>query len=97
MADGDDHVLALDQVLVVHVGAAVGDFGAARRAELVAHHVEFVLDDLLDARAGRQNVEIILDLLADRVQLIGDLVAAERGQPRRRSSRMARACSSERL
>ena len=57
MADGDDHVLALDQVFVVHVGAAVGKLGAARRAELVAHGGKLVLDDLLDARARRQDVE----------------------------------------
>jgi len=48
---GDDHVLALDEVLVLHVGAALDDLGAPRRAELVAHPGELVLDDGLDARA----------------------------------------------
>ena len=80
MAHRHDHVLALDQVLVFHVRAAVGELGAAWRAELVAHGGEFVLDDLLDARARRQDVEVVLDLVADRVQLVGDFVAAERGQ-----------------
>jgi hypothetical protein len=46
MGDGDDHVLAGDQVLVVHVGPPVGDLGAARRGELVPDlGTELVLDD----------------------------------------------------
>ena len=80
MRDGDDHVLALDQVLVVHVRPALGELGAARRAELVAQQDQFVLDDLLDPRARAENVEIVGDLDADLVQLVGDLVAAERRQ-----------------
>ena len=34
----------------------------------------------LDAHARRQDVEIVADLLADLVELVGDLVATERGQ-----------------
>ncbi len=45
MADGDDHILAGDQVLVVHFGAAETDFGAARRGELVTHGDHLIFHD----------------------------------------------------
>ena len=80
MGDGDDHVLALDEVLVLHVGAGVRNLGATRRAELVAHGSQFVLDDLLDARAGRKNIKEIGYFRADLVQFVGDLVTPQRGQ-----------------
>src|SRR5690606_15612481 len=82
MCDGDDHVLALDEVLIVHIGAAVDDLAAARRAKLVAYRRQFVLDDLLDARARRQDVEIIRYLGADLVQFVGNLIPAERSKAR---------------
>ena len=81
MADGDDHVLALDQVLVLEVGPALDDLGLARRRELVADRLQLVLDDRLDARARGQDVEVVADLRGELLQLLGDLVAAERGQP----------------
>ena len=81
MRDGDDHVLALDQVLVLDLAFLVDDDGAARRGELVLHGLELVLDDGLDARARAQDVEIVGDLVGELVELGLDLVAAERGQP----------------
>ena len=57
MADGDDHVLALDQVLVLEVEPALDDLGPARRRELVADRRQLVLDDRLDARPRGQDVE----------------------------------------
>ena len=80
MRDGDDHVLARDEVLVLHVRAALGDLGAARRAELFLDRRQLVLDDLQHAGTGAEDVEIVADLLADLVQLVADLVAAERRQ-----------------
>ena len=80
MGHGDDHVLAGDEILIVHVRATLDDQGAARRAEFVAHGGQFGLDDVLDAQARRQNVEVIGDLGADLVQFLVDFVAAERRQ-----------------
>ena len=79
--DGDDHVLALDQVLVLHLAFLVDDDGAARRGELVLDRGELVLDDGLDAGARAQDVEIVGDLVGELVELGLDLVAAERGEP----------------
>ena len=69
MRDGDDHVLALDQVLVLDLAFLVDDDGAARRGELVLHGLELVLDDGLDARARAQDVEIVGDLGGELVEL----------------------------
>ena len=80
MADGDDHVLALDQVLVLDLGVHFEDLGAARGAELRLDGVELVLDDGDDARARTEDGEIVGDLAAELRKLIADLVAAERGQ-----------------
>ncbi len=41
---------------------------------------QLVLDDADDARAGAQDIEIVDDLIAELLQLVADLVAAERGQ-----------------
>ena len=46
LGDGDDHVLALDQVLVVEVGVPVDDLGASRNGEEIPDLAEFVRDDL---------------------------------------------------
>ena len=81
VGDGDDHILALDQVLVLHLAFLVEDDGAARRGELVLDREQLVLDDRLDAGARAQDVEIIGDLSGELVELGLDLVAAERGQP----------------
>ena len=78
--DGDHHVLALDQVLVLDLAFLLDDDGAARRGELRLHRAELVLDDRLDARARAQDVEIVGDLVGELVELGLDLVAAERGE-----------------
>ena len=80
MRDGNDHVLALDQVLVLDLRLFFRNDGAARRRELGAHLGELGLDDRLDARARAQDVEIIGDLGGELVELFLDLVAAERGE-----------------
>ena len=49
--DGDDDVLALDQVLVLDLALDVDDLGAPRGGELGLDAGELVLDDADDARA----------------------------------------------
>ncbi|SPU80184.1 Uncharacterised protein [Brucella suis] len=80
MTDGDDHILAGNQVFVVHFRAAKTDFGAARRCELVANGNHLFLDDIHHAQARAENIQIIADFLTDLVQLIGHFIAAERGE-----------------
>ena len=81
MGNGDHHLLAGNQVLVLHVEIAFGDLRAARRCEFLAHGGEFVLDDGHHPDTGGQDVEIVGDFVAKLVQLVGNLVAAERRQP----------------
>src|SRR5690606_12130581 len=76
----DDHVLTLDEVLVIHVRAGIGNLGAPRRAELIAHCGQLVLDDLLDSGTGRQDFKEIGNLGTDLVQLVGNFVTPERCQ-----------------
>ncbi len=80
MRERDDHVLALDQVLVLELAVALDDLRLARRGELVAHRDQLVLDDRLDAGARGEDVEIVADLGRQLLQLVGDLRRAERRQ-----------------
>ena len=80
MGDGDDHVLALDQVLVLHLAFLIDDHGAARGGELVLDLDHLGLDDRLDAGAGAQDVEIVGDLGGELVEFLLDLLAPERGE-----------------
>ena len=50
VADGDDDVLALDQVLVLDLALHLDDLGAARHGELGLDGGELGLDDVDDAR-----------------------------------------------
>ena len=81
MGDGDDHVLALDQVLVLHLAFLLDDDGAARGGELVLDRDHLGLDDRLDAGARAQDVEIVGDLGGELVELLLDFLAPERGEP----------------
>ena len=81
LGDGDDHVLALDQVLVVEVGVPLDDLGAARHGEELADLAQLVGDDRHDPRPRAQDVEVVGDLAGELLELVGDLLDAERGQP----------------
>ncbi len=80
VGDGNDHILALDQILVFHLAFLIDDQGPARRRELVLDGRELRLDDRLDARARAQDFEIVGDLDGELVELLLDFVAAEGGQ-----------------
>ena len=69
-----------DEVLVVDVGVPIEDLRPARGREGVADLGELVLDDRHDPRARAQDVEIVRDLVGELLQLVADLVAAERGK-----------------
>ena len=82
VADRHDHVFAGDKVFVLHIRPAIGKLGAAGRRKLVTYRNQLVLDDLLDARAGGENFEIILDLDTDFLKLVGNFFPAKRCQTR---------------
>ena len=79
--DGDDHVLAGDQILVVDAVDGIEDLAAARG---VANAVFTAIISSLTMPKRRsrepQDVEVVGDLGGEAVQRLGDLVAAERGE-----------------
>jgi len=79
MRDGDDHVLALDQVLVLDLAFLLDDLGAARGGELLLDRQKLVLGDRQDARARAQDVEIVGDFGGELVELFGNLVTTQGG------------------
>ena len=80
MRDGHDHVLALDQVLVLDFAFLLDDHGLAGRRELGLHGGQFALDDGLHASARTQDIQIIGDLDGELVEFLGDFLAAKRSQ-----------------
>jgi len=82
VGDGDDHVLAGDKVLVLHIGVAVDDQAAARDGEGFLHLHQLLADDLHDPLAGGEDVEDGLDLGGQLLRLVHDLLAAETGEAR---------------
>ena len=78
--DGDDHLLALDQVLDVVLELDLLDLGAARGREFLLHLLKFAAQDLQKALPGAEDLEISGDLLDERLQVLDDLVALEPGQ-----------------
>ena len=81
VADGDDHVLALDKVLDVLLELDLLNPGAAVVGEPLLHIEELRAQDVEKARARPQDVQAIGDLPADLAQLLGNLVALEPRQP----------------
>ena len=80
-ADRNDHILALDQVLVLELALDIDDLGPARHGILVFDLGQLLLHDLDDAQARGEDLEIFPDLVGELLKVVADLVAAERGQP----------------
>ena len=80
MRHGDDHVLALNEILVLDARRVVENDRAARRRMGGFDREHFILDDRKEPGARTQDVEIIGDLGAELVQGLGDFLAAKRGQ-----------------
>ena len=79
-ADGNDALFALDEIFIFDLALDVDDLGFARRRKFGADRRQFVLDDVHDPGARRQNREEFFDLAGDFVQLFGDLFTAQRRQ-----------------
>ena len=80
MRDRDDHVLALDQVLVLDLAFLLDDDSPARGGELLLDRSELVLDDRLNPGARAQDIQIIGDFDRELVQLFGNFLASQRGE-----------------
>ena len=80
VSEGEDHVLALDQVFDILVEIAVLDRRAARVGVSFLHLAEFVAQDFEHPDARAENVEIVADFLDDLPQVLADLLALHAGQ-----------------
>ena len=80
MRDGHDHVLALDQVLVLDPVPGGRDLGDSRRRIGVGDLVELVAHHRVELDPVAEDLEQSGDRGGELAQLAGDLVAAERGQ-----------------
>ena len=81
VADGDDAILALDQVFVFNLAFDIDDFGLTRCREFFPNRCELAFDDLYHAGARCQNRQILGDFDRDLVQLVGNFVASKGRQP----------------
>ena len=81
MGDGDDHVLARDQVLDVLLELHRLERGAPFIGELVLHLQQFPTQDGGELLAAAQDLEILGDLVDDLLEIAGDLLALQSGEP----------------
>ncbi len=80
MGDGHHHLLARDQVLVLDVGVAFHDGGAAGRGEGLAHGDQLVPHNAHDPLARTQDGQVAGDGVGQAAGLAEDLVAAQAGE-----------------
>ena len=82
VGDGDDHVLAGDQVLVLDVGIAFDDLRAARHGEGLADLHQLGADDGHDGLPRRQQGEVAGDRVSQGAGFAEDFVAPQAGEAR---------------
>ncbi|MCY1171370.1 hypothetical protein D9M73_114790 [compost metagenome] len=77
---GDDHVLALDQILIVNAIGGGGDVGLARGREFGADRDQFLAHHREQLGAIGENGEQFGDRIGEALQFVADLVATECGE-----------------
>lgn len=80
MRHGNDHVFALNEILVLDARGFGENDGPARGGMGGFHRDQLVLDDRKQPRARTQDGETVGDLDPELIQSLGDFVAAKRGQ-----------------
>ena len=80
MGDGDDHFGAFHQVFVFQTVPGGGNFRKTRGGEFVAHFFQLFAHHGVELGAVGQDREIFLDRGGQFLQLVGNFLAAERGQ-----------------
>jgi hypothetical protein len=80
VGDGDDHVLAGDEILVLDVGVAFDDLGPAGNREGFAHLDQLGAHHRHDCRPGAQEFEMGANLLGEFPALSENLIATEAGE-----------------
>src|ERR1700752_2980231 len=80
MGAGETKVFGLVKALSSILAFLLDDDGLARRGEFGLYLVQLGLDDRLHAGSRAQDFQIVVDLQLELLELLGNLVAAERGQ-----------------
>ena len=78
--DGHDHILAFNEVFILHITGPVDDLSTAGHREQGFHLAEFVGNDRHDPLATAQDDQVILDLECEVFQFVGDFLDAQSGQ-----------------
>ena len=81
VAERDHHLLALDQVFDIVLELGLAQLGAPYVGEFLAGLDQLVAEHGTQAIAVLQNVDVVLDLLHDPGELVGDLVPLHGGEP----------------
>ena len=79
MGDGDDHVLARDEVFILHIRIAFDNRGSAWNGKSVAHSHQFLANDRHDLFARGEDFQIPSNRLGQGAGFFKDFVAAKTG------------------
>ena len=79
-SDRDDHVLTLNQVLVVHIRSPFDDLRPTGHGELVAHLGKLIADDLHDPFARSEDFKVFADFASQFLQLVRHFLDPDLGQ-----------------
>jgi len=80
VGDGDDHILALDQVFVFKAIPGGGDFGDTRRGIGGADFLKLAAHHAVKLHAVGKDREVFLDRERQFFELVADLVTAQRSE-----------------
>ena len=80
VGDGHHHRIVGNEILDGHVALKGDNLRQSRRGVLGLDGLQLVLDDAQHARLVGQNVQIVLNLLQQRLVFIGNLVVLQRGE-----------------
>ncbi len=80
VADGEHHILALDQILDIMLELIFLDQRPAGNGIFLLHLQHFIADDADQARSTGKNIEIIENFFAKVLKLVADFILAKRRQ-----------------
>src|SRR5208282_2473220 len=76
----NNHILLLNEVLILDLALNVEDFGAAWRGKLFLDSNQLIANNRHDACTRAQDIEIITNFIGQALEFVADLVPSKRGQ-----------------